>query len=216
MSNYKQSIENILTGYLVLLNNALGNPFVMAEFEKRGITRDKLLRLKSEVETIQNLRKKQTLSKAEKSKVSQDADLLFDELFKFYRSLIKMGKINLTDDIYATKLLELESEKSETISEFINYGIAFYENLIELLKVNEKYIIFGLKEVEINDEIVKIKKLSTLNEEKTQDTGNSIQSTADKDEQLEKTDKEMSKLIASSKVIFADYPAILKSLGIKK
>ncbi len=216
MGNYKQSIETILTGYLLLLNNAINNPFVMTHFEKRGITKSKLLRLKSEVESIQTLRKKQRLSKAEKSKITQDTDLLFKELYTVYHRLFKLGKVNLSDDIYVTKLLELDSEKPQTIAEFVSYGITFYENLIELLKTNENCKIFGLEEAEINEKIAEIQNLSTLNEEKTQDKGDSIQTTVNKDEQLDKTVAEMTKLIASAKIIFADYPAILKSLGIKK
>ncbi len=213
--NTKEDIDRNVSKYLKFLENSINTPFILANFEKRSISLQKLTDLKTNIEQVYELRKTQHLTKAEKNSISKQTDLLFGKIFSKYIELIEIGRLFLKEDDYVCELLELKGKRKDSVPGFTVQGKLFYENLIELLKTNENCKVFGITEPEIKLEIEKINELSVLSTKHTKEIGETVQTTIDKDELFNKSEKEVLRLIALARIIFKDYPAYLKMLGIK-
>jgi len=210
----KESIEVIISNCLTFINNILNTPEILAGFEKRGKTKAYFLALKAEVEEIQQLLKKQLLSRTEKDSILEKIDLLFEETYSTYMDYVTLGRVFFRDDNYSLELLELNGLRKDTISGFTVQGKRFYENILETDKIKKVFNDFAVEDDVLKGQLLKIKELSELSDGYVKGKGESIHSTAEKDKKVDKVKREVTDLKIIAKVIFKNQPTVLKILGI--
>ena len=93
----------------------------------------------AEVEEIQQLLKKQLLSRTEKDSLLEKIDLLFDEAYATYMDFVRLSRVFFRDDNFSLELLELNGLRKDTLSGFILQGKRFYENILETDKIKKVF-----------------------------------------------------------------------------
>ncbi|HPE89170.1 MAG TPA: hypothetical protein P5298_12855 [Spirochaetia bacterium] len=132
---------------------------------------------------------------------------------KTYMATLSIARLALADDPLCREALELSGPRGRTFSAWYDQASAFYGNAIELDGAIERLGRYGYTAESLKAERAVVQKALEVNQAYAMETGESIESTADKNRKLAKARAWVSMFRTVLAIAYAESPEQLKRFG---